>query len=671
MPIRGLVGERMDVCAFVGVTPRGPVREPVRDETWRLHRPTIGAGRPRRRSVAVPVESFDEYRRIYGGFDGPGRLPFAVRSYFDQGGQRAWIVRIVHDYEDATADEGGVASSKPIEAATAGSGTFAMSARNEGSWGNDLTVTMGYVRRPISPQALEPGVPALAFEFGDAPPLGSTLRLRIGLREADPGTWVDEPWVVEAVEVQNPERTPGGATTDESYTSRRWVKASLSRALSGVLKNAELVEAEMVVDDGHGRREYHEQLALSPLHPRFVATVLCHESTLVWPTEDWLDADLTPDPALPILGEDLVPFDGGKDRYGDITPEDFFDRGWDPLSGDDGDGVTALAGNDEIATLVVPDLYHPETLEPPMQEPATTDPGHADFERCGVSPPESPTEFDTDAPVLAKLLLDPRLPDDLESIGGYQRRLVRFCETLRNFVVLLDVPPGLHHQQILGWRARVSSSHAAVYHPWLRLAQVARGGQAVLPVRLNPSAVAAGFIARSELRQGLSHAPANLIAAGVVDVEQRVSPSHHDQLHPKGINVFLHERDGVRLTAARTLSSDPRLRQLTVRRLMMMLRRTLGRQMQWATFEPNGPRLRAEIRARVRDLLRELFRAGAFRGNSEEEAFFVRCDETNNPRVSTDRGMLLCEIGVAPSEPLEFIVLELTRDGDGRVEVSS
>ncbi len=33
-PLRALTGERMDVCAFAGVAPRGPAREPVIDEKW-------------------------------------------------------------------------------------------------------------------------------------------------------------------------------------------------------------------------------------------------------------------------------------------------------------------------------------------------------------------------------------------------------------------------------------------------------------------------------------------------------------------------------------------------------------------------------------------------------------------------------------------------------------
>jgi phage tail sheath protein FI len=67
--------------------------------------------------------------------------------------------------------------------------------------------------------------------------------------------------------------------------------------------------------------------------------------------------------------------------------------------------------------------------------------------------------------------------------------------------------------------------------------------------------------------------------------------------------------------------------------------------------------------------LRQLYLAGAFRGATEEDAFFVRCDETLNPPQVVDAGQLITEIGVAPTEPLEFIVLQLSRDGDGTLSM--
>src|SRR4051812_41905495 len=99
-----LTGVRMDVCAFAGIAPRGPARVPLTDEEWlEAGRPrgrsstAVDPLRPRRRSVAVAVESWDAYRQLYGGYEGPGRLPHAVASFFDQGGRRAYVIRIVHD----------------------------------------------------------------------------------------------------------------------------------------------------------------------------------------------------------------------------------------------------------------------------------------------------------------------------------------------------------------------------------------------------------------------------------------------------------------------------------------------------------------------------------------------------------------------------------------------
>ena len=119
------------------------------------------------------------------------------------------------------------------------------------------------------------------------------------------------------------------------------------------------------------------------------------------------------------------------------------------------------------------------------------------------------------------------------------------------------------------------------------------------------------------------------------------------------------------LTAARTLSRDPVWRQLSVRRLVTMIQRTLLRQMQWAVFEPNDARLRDEVQRLLQSYLRQLFQANAFRGRTVSESYFVVCDETLNTPQVVDSGALVCHVGIAPAEPLEFIVLHLSRDGDG------
>ena len=183
--------------------------------------------------------------------------------------------------------------------------------------------------------------------------------------------------------------------------------------------------------------------------------------------------------------------------------------------------------------------------------------------------------------------------------------------------------------------------------------------------------MAAGIIARQERRFGVPHGPANAVAREIVALDREIEAEDHAHLHTAGINVFVRDPAGVLLTTARTLSADPAYRQLSVRRLITQLARTLEQQTQWVVFEPHTDALRDELTRAITALLREWSSANAFAGATEEEAFFVRCDEVLNDQRTIDAGKLIAEIGVAPAEPLEFIVVRLVRDLDGRVTVEA
>jgi phage tail sheath protein FI len=52
-------------------------------------------------------------------------------------------------------------------------------------------------------------------------------------------------------------------------------------------------------------------------------------------------------------------------------------------------------------------------------------------------------------------------------------------------------------------------------------------------------------------------------------------------------------------------------------------------------------------------------------GGNAAEAFFVKCDAENNPPEQVDSGVLVCDIGVAPVAPAEFIMISLTQTMTG------
>jgi phage tail sheath protein FI len=652
--------QHMDVCAFVGVAPRGPAYQPE------AGRPGESAcmmmadpARACRRSVPVLVHSFDEYRSLFGAYEGPGYLPYAVAMFFEQGGRSAYIVRIVHEYDAPAPGDPAPWREAWAHGAAHGlaAGALPFLARNEGSWGNALRIAAGY------------GTGALAYTWREgeacvdragAAPAGTLLRL-----------WSADGAQALAYCRGALERRP------QDFPLSRWALV-LDPAPPFEPVRIDTVQAWLEVrevrdDGGHGdegRSERHQDLGLSPLHPRWIGTVLCEESLLLWPDPSWAAQELWPARTeVELLQGGSAPFTGGRDRYGDVLHEDFFDA--QGLTGDaDGAraGLSALEACPEVTHVVVPDLYVPAQWAGVDAVTDTVDSAAgAEFSACVDLPPGSTTITSVAPTALRQLILDPRHFADLNAIAALQQQVLDVCELRGAMIALLDVPPGLSQAQAMRWRAQFGSSWGAAYHPWLVASRtVPRGTAPAHPSHslrpLPPSAVAAGIIARKEIERGIQFGPANEVARAIVRLAEPQPAGRADAFHPLGLNCFVRGQDGVQLVSARTLSRDRAWRQLSVRRLMLMLERTLLRETQWAVFEPNGPVLWRDLQHAIDNLLLRLFRAGAWAGATPAESYFVRI---NREPARLERGELLVEIGVAPAEPLEFIVLCLRRDGDG------
>ena len=639
--------QRLDGCAFIGVAPRGPARVPVVEAAWPPGwRQVADATRPLRRSVPVPVRSFDEYLRHFGGFDGPGLLPHAVASYFEQGGRIAWIVRVVAaaptvfdaDCARATVPRGALDAD------------FAFVARNAGGWGNALQVQIAFDTESVGFEIDALGRLLMALRSAIA--VGSTLRL------------------TDALGLQTLALCTGLERVRDADRERAQWRLQLEAPPPNPPVSADIVTLRLDVHDGAGRRETHTRLGLAADHPRSLASVLCEESALLWPARDWAADTLRPaGPRVELLQAQSKAFSGGEDHYEGLRADDFFDADWSAASEQPGSGLGAIAFTDGVTQLVLPDLYVPAAWAGAATVPeAVTGTAGPEFSLCVplVTVPAAEQSAPSD---LTGLILDPRTEAGLNDIVALQQRVLDFCEQTRNHIALLDVPPGLSQGRIERWRARFDSAWLAAYHPWLigtrRQDQVA-GDTVSRSRQLPPSAVAAGIIASRELALGIHHGPANEVAAQVLHLAEPQPEGRVDALHRIGINGFVREAQGIVLVGARTLSREADWQQLSVRRLMLMIERTLLAQMQWAVFEPQGAALERDLHRAIESLLRGLFRVGAFAGRSESESFFVR---VLNERARSDRGEVVVEIGVAPAEPLEFIFVRLRRSSDGTLQL--
>ncbi|GHJ37433.1 phage tail sheath subtilisin-like domain-containing protein [Streptomyces sp. TS71-3] len=253
---------------------------------------------------------------------------------------------------------------------------------------------------------------------------------------------------------------------------------------------------------------------------------------------------------------------------------------------------------------------------------------------------------------------------DAEGVKTVQLAVISHCEQMGDRVAVLDTPPTLPAQHARTWRndtAGYDSRYATVYYPWIKVFDPATGRNTTVP----PSGHVAGVWARSDTERGVHKAPANEVIRGAVDLDVRLSKGEQDLLNPIGVNcIRAFPGRGIRIWGARTLSSDPAWRYLNVRRLFNYLEESILLGTQWVVFEPNDDRLWSSIRRNVTAFLTEEWRRGALFGRTAEEAFYVKCDRDNNPPESIDLGQVICEIGVAPVKPAEFVVFRLAQFSD-------
>ncbi|WP_148572917.1 phage tail sheath family protein [Nocardioides caldifontis] len=259
---------------------------------------------------------------------------------------------------------------------------------------------------------------------------------------------------------------------------------------------------------------------------------------------------------------------------------------------------------------------------------------------------------------------------DLESVQAVQLAMIAHCELMGDRMAILDTPPGLNAQQVKEWRvdsAGYDSAFAAMYAPWIKTADPSTGDLSFMP----PSGHIAGIWGRNDDTRGVHKAPANEVVRGAVSLEMQVTKNEHDLLNPVGINVIrTFPGRGNRVWGARTLSSDPAWRYLNVRRLFNYLEESILVGTNWVVFEPNDEALWARVRRTITAFLVNEWRKGALFGRTPDEAFYVKCDSETNPSEGIDAGQLVCEVGVAPVKPAEFVVFRLAQYSGGTSLVS-
>jgi phage tail sheath protein FI len=238
--------------------------------------------------------------------------------------------------------------------------------------------------------------------------------------------------------------------------------------------------------------------------------------------------------------------------------------------------------------------------------------------------------------------------------------LLTHCQVrMRYRVAVLDAPDDQVVSEVQDFRGKFDSTHAALYYPWITvLDPLDPDGRR--EIELPPSGFVAGIYARTDVLHGVFKAPANEVVLGAIGFETLLNKAQQDVLNPLGINCFrFFEGRGFRLWGARTISSDPEWKYISVRRYFAYLEHSIDRGTQWAVFENNNDTLWANVRRTIEDFLLNEWRNGALLGLKPEQAFFVRCDRSTMTQNDLDNGRLVCLIGVAVVKPAEFVIFRI------------
>ena len=648
-PIEGV---STSVAAFIGVSEKGPVGE------------------------AVFISNFAEFVKIFGGpikiIKGVQEhyLYYAVRHFFTEGGSKCYVVRVMHysDVNDA-ATIAGVSSFMTVNGTqlngTGAAGALTVSAINEGKWGDNLKVQ---VENSVK-FSLLPGENIT----------GATGFTKISLKDNSDVRAGDLLWIVEEVtgEVKSVSGTnkitfksalktgadnfAGDITngmkvfspdlkleTTTNLAAPVTVTAGVIPTeiiLTGVsnvdgvsLKSGDLIhfvktEAFVVVQKISHKVVGNETVMVvefapqnftdknfNAAHSRVYArafTIIVKEGDTVLETHE----------DLSMIAADLKNY--AADRLSQSSGNSFYitadvsnnsavvpvNTSFTALTGGN-NGLTGLTDTDYIGSqLLYTGLYALDTVR--------------------------------DASILV-------VPNASQTVAA---SAIAYCEGRQDLFFIMDHPSSTG-DSVIDYRGNFSSNYAAVYYPWIKIDDPFTGQKVTVP----PSGAVAGIYADTDVRRGVHKAPAgveNGYVNAAAGIDKVVTKGENDMLYQEEINVIRKLPEGIVVWGARTISADPEWKYVNVRRLFIFLEQSIERGTQWVVFEPNDPTLWKNIKRNITAFLRIQWMEGKLVGDTQEQAFYVKCDAETNPPEVVDAGQVVTEIGVAPSKPAEFVVFRI------------
>jgi phage tail sheath protein FI len=619
--VHTITGVATSIAAFVGWAPQGPTTE------------------------AVLVQSFMDFRRQFGGLDSRSLLGYSVSQFFSNGGQQAYIVRLVQ--QPITTGTSTATDGSATIAVTGGDVVF--TAKNPGVWSSSYgvqvssssggTFNMSVVYAPggtamvvvesfsgVSVAAVGSATSKYVTATTTGTPTAAPANGLYMLSGGSDGNGVNVPGATAAsVTIDAPSSTTSGFTfTTQNPGAWGNLLAIGATPQAGDPTNTRF-SLNVVTLNPSGTLsvvESFNNLSVNASDPSYVVTVLNSDSNYVSAAAFGTPATALNSP-FPPSGAASAPFNSPPFLKGG-TDGVVLDPTLDNSSG--GLFMTALnangTGTGGVHLLDRVNIFNLLCV-----------PG------------------ETDAPTISSLQ--------------------QYCHSQRAFYIV-DCPKSATVSGLAGTGpAGIDSGsltgqysiNSAYYFPWVQAPDPLIGN------RLNyfpPCGFVAGIYATTDATRGVWKAPAGIDASltGVSGLLYNLTDLENGNLNTQAINCLREFKVyGDVVWGSRTLQGNDQAgsqwKYVPIRRLALFLESSLYDGTQWVVFEPNDQTLWSQIRLNIGSFMQGLFQQGAFQGSTPQQAYFVKCDSENNPQSSIDLGIVNILVGFAPLFPAEFVVIQI------------
>jgi phage tail sheath protein FI len=615
--VHPITGVATSITAFIGRALRGPV------------------------NVATTINSFADFERIFGGLWLSSAMGYAVRDFYLNGGSQAIIVRLYSpaatDHATALAAAQSVAAAAVAAAAAAGATpqTVATAARTHANTfttdpaktAADIVATAGETAAAANGSTADSVNKAIAAAVNvAAPPTNTALSIGgLPLTAAYAGTWAENLQAVVDFNVSAFAATNMGLTKDDLFNLT-------------------------VTDTSQGGRTEQFLNFTIKDSPNRIDLVLAAQSKLVvWggsvpPTFDLAGLKAKADTNLKV--------------FDDLTAAQ------NKLTADQKAGASAAVLQADQQAITAAQAAMAASDGQDLTDTEFIGQGN-DTSKLGLFALEQVDLFNI-------LCIPPYVPSGDSYDTHVKSEVVAtaavYCKT-RRAMFLVDSPIGwIDKDTAKNGVAHVnidsdSKTNAALFFPRFNESNILRNN---MIESYAPSGAMAGIFARTDTQRGVWKAPAGTLAgvAGVVGLSVQLTNAENGELNPLAINCLrTFPAAGTVVWGSRTLQGDDSLgsqwKYIPVRRTALYIEESLYRGLQWVVFEPNDEPLWAQIRLNVGAFMHDLFRKGAFQGQTPKDAYLVKCDSETTTQTDINNGIVNILVGFAPLKPAEFVILQI------------